>query len=121
MPGNRDKAGSKSKKNSTSFKPGQSGNPSGRPKIPEEFKELAKRYSVPALRKVIEIMESPNSDYKDKLKASEIIMDRAWGKSTQAISGPEEGPIQTESKIDFSHLTTEQIRELIMNERNTTT
>jgi hypothetical protein len=82
MPGNREKAG---KKNRTSFKPGQSGNPSGRPKIPEEFKELAKKYSVTALKKVIEIMENEEADNRDQLRASEIIMDRAWGKSTQSM------------------------------------
>lgn len=82
MPANRDTAG---KKNKTSFKPGQSGNPFGRPKIPDEFKELAKKYSVAALRKVIAIMEDGEADNRDQLRASEIVMDRAWGKSQQSI------------------------------------
>ena len=82
MPGNRDTTG---KKNKTSFKPGQSGNPNGRPKIPDEFKELAKKYSVDALKKVISIMEDREAENRDQLRASEIIMDRAWGKSQQSI------------------------------------
>jgi len=78
------------------FKPGQSGNPSGRPKIPQEFKDLAKEHSISALKKVIFIMESGISDHKDQLRAAEIIMDRAWGKATQGmeLSGPEGAPIE---------------------------
>lgn len=91
MPGNRDKAGNKAKKNSTSFKPGQSGNPNGRAKIPEEFKELAKKHSIAALKKTIEIMTSAEASHKDQLTASNMIMDRAWGKAMQGmeLSGPD--------------------------------
>jgi len=83
MPGSRDKTGNKAKKNSTSFKPGQSGNPNGRAKIPEEFKKLANKYSIPALRKVIEIMNNPEASHKDQLRGAEMVMDRALGKALQ--------------------------------------
>lgn len=82
----------------TAFKPGQSGNPSGRPKLPEEFKELAKTNSVTALQKVIDILNNPESDNKDRLKAAEIIMDRAWGKANQPIDGQINGGLTI--KID---------------------
>ena len=74
----------KRKGNSGSFKPGQSGNPAGCPKIPQEFKDLAKKHSLSALKQVIEILEGL-SENKDKLRAAEMIMDRAWGKSQQSI------------------------------------
>ena len=42
MPTGREKTGNKAKKNKTSFKPGQSGNPSGCSKMPIGLKELAR-------------------------------------------------------------------------------
>ena len=53
MPGNRDESGK--------FIKGISGNPTGRPKTPEPFKELVQSKSIPALQKIIDIMEDPNS------------------------------------------------------------
>jgi hypothetical protein len=73
------------------FKKGQSGNPGGRPKLPEEFKELARTNSIIALQKAIDIMTNPNSDPKDVLKAADMIMDRGFGKATQAIEAKVEG------------------------------
>ena len=83
------------------FKPGQSGNPSGRPKIPQEFKDLAKEHSISALKKVIFIMESGVSDHKDQLRAAEIIMDRAWGKAVQdlTLGNPDSGPFEVNIKV----------------------
>ena len=48
MPENRDKTGR--------FVKGKSGNPGGRPKVPEPFKELVQSKSIPALESIIAIM-----------------------------------------------------------------
>lgn len=90
---------------------GQVLNPGGRPKIPEEFKQLAKENSLVALQKVIEILNNPKSKNSERLKAAEIIMDRAWGKPTQSteISGPGGGPIETAHSIDLSMLSDEEL------------
>jgi len=114
MPTSRDKAGNKSKKNSTSFKPGQSGNPSGAGRMPVEFKDLAKGYSRDALKVVIDIMQDNKASQKDRLRASDMIMDRAWGKAMQGmeVSGPEGKPIETHSLTaltDSELITLEQI------------
>jgi hypothetical protein len=53
LPENRTKTGQ--------FVKGKSGNPGGRPKVPEPFKELVQSKSVPALERIIEIMENPAS------------------------------------------------------------
>ena len=57
----------------------------GRPKMPEEFKELAKKYSLPALRVAISIMEDVEQKASDRLKAVELIHDRAYGKPKQDV------------------------------------
>ena len=77
----------------TTFKPGQSGNPNGRPKQPKEFKDLVKANTVPALQAVIEIMNDPHTKPNDRLKAAELIIDRAYGKATQPIDGDIQGDI----------------------------
>ena len=63
----------------------------GRPKTPEEFKQLARENSLAALQKVIAIMHNDEAKLNDQLKAAEMVMDRAWGKPIQGmeVSGPE--------------------------------
>lgn len=75
------------------FPPGKSGNPGGRPKLPEEFKELAKKHSLDALKVVIDISENPEAKDSDRIKASELIIDRGFGRPLQANQiGIEGGP-----------------------------
>ena len=100
MPENRTKTGQ--------FRPGISGNPGGRPKMPEEFRQLARENSIPALQVVVNILKNPASANKDRLKAAEIILDRAWGKPVQGVemSGRDGGPIEVKhyAKLDDNEL-----------------
>jgi hypothetical protein len=64
------------------------GNPTGRRKQTEEekaFKALAQSRSVQCLEEVIQIAVCPASSVRDKLKACEMVMDRAWGKPGQQL------------------------------------
>ncbi len=84
MPANRDK---KSKKSSTSYAKGSSGNPSGRPKrTPEELDLIAAcKAKTPAALKVIESLMTSASSDAVKLNAAISVIERAYGKTTTVI------------------------------------
>lgn len=83
MPGNRQRTGNK-----TSFKPGQSGNPSGRPKKTQEQEDAlaAIRDLAPQASTVLmEVMSNPSAPPAARLKAVEMILDRTYGKPDMAV------------------------------------
>ncbi len=69
------------------FKPGKSGNPSGRPKkTPEQINlEAACRDKTPeALATILAIMA--DGQEKSRLTAATYVLDRGWGKAPQTIN-----------------------------------
>ena len=70
-------------KSSTSWKSGKSGNPSGRPKLVAEVRELARQHSPRAIERLVELMESESGATAGA--ACKELLDRAWGKSPQYI------------------------------------
>lgn len=74
------------------FKPGKSGNPSGRPKSAKEFEALARARSPQALERLLEIAKGRGMP---AVKACEILLDRAWGKPTVTVAGGKGGPLDT--------------------------
>jgi hypothetical protein len=64
---------------------GQSGNPSGRPAMPEAIKKKLKDLTPDAVDTVEQIMKDPKARPADRLKAAEMILDRVYGKATQPI------------------------------------
>jgi hypothetical protein len=76
------------------FKKGVSGNPSGRPKIYNDMVKMARSHSTEALEKLVAIMRQKRSP-KLALRAAELLLDRAWGKVPQSITGEHgEGPVK---------------------------
>jgi hypothetical protein len=98
---------------STLFKPGQSGNPSGRPKKAEsverakiiaDVKALAKARSEDAIKTLVNVMENHKAPPAARVSAAMAILDRGWGRPSQ--------PVQAEISI-FERLTNEERDALI--------
>ena len=70
-------------KRSTSFKPGQSGNPGGRPKVIAEVVELAREQTKEAVDALTKIMKDKKSPPAAIVSAATAILDRGWGKPLQ--------------------------------------
>ncbi len=87
----------------TPFEKGKSGNPSGRPKIPAEVRELARALSVEAIETHAAIMRDVEAPPAARGASANAILDRAWGKPAQAITGEDgEGPV--ELAVSFNDL-----------------
>jgi hypothetical protein len=67
------------------FVKGQSGNPGGRVKMPEEVRELFRAKGPDALAVVSKHLL--DNDPRVALQAAQIILDRAYGKVPQAVIG----------------------------------
>jgi hypothetical protein len=76
------------------FKPGQSGNPSGRPKVVGELRELARTHTELALATLVSVCESGETEGA-RVAAANAILDRGYGKPAQAYTGEDgEGPVE---------------------------
>ena len=103
-PNNRPKTG-KSQATSTSFKPGQSGNPSGRPKNTQEEYDLdaACKTRTPAALAVIEALMLNADKDSVRLAAATFIIERAHGKPVQRNehTGTNGDPIQHSLEVVY--------------------
>jgi HEAT repeat protein len=80
------------------FKPGESGNPGGRPKEAAEVKALARSHCVEAITTLVRLMRS--EDEKVAKAASDSLLDRGIGKPAQVIIGDvDEDPVQVSGCI----------------------
>jgi hypothetical protein len=70
------------------FQPGQSGNPGGRPKENAEIKALARAHGKKAIEKLAAMLDS--DDERIVTGAAQALLDRGFGKPSQAIVGGDE-------------------------------
>ena len=85
------------------FKPGQSGNPGGRPKEIGHVKELAREHTVAAVKTLAEIMGNIEEPAAARARAAEALLNRAWGT-----------PESTANVNLSSEPTTEQLIQIIL-------
>lgn len=65
------------------FKPGQSGNPGGRPKKYGIFVANCREHTQEALDAILDVLRSGKD--KDRLTAAGLLLDRAWGKALTRV------------------------------------
>ena len=96
---------------STSFKPGQSGNPSGRRKneayrqVFADIKLLAKEASPEAMQTLIAIHKDPKAPPAARVAAAESIICRGYGKPLQQIEQGKPG--------EFDNMSQDELRSYI--------
>ena len=69
------------------FKKGVSGNPNGRPKKYGEMQELARAHTELCIKKLADIVKTSRKE-AFVIQACEILLERAWGKVTEAKEAP---------------------------------
>jgi len=90
------------------------GRPLGaRNKATKEIKLLAQEHCAEAMTELARLAVSAESEAA-RVAAIKELFDRGYGKAVQAISGPNDGPIEVAAKasIDVSGLSLEQLRAL---------
>jgi len=70
-------------KSSTSWKAGESGNPSGRPKLVTEVRDMAREHTPAAINRLVELIDSETGT--TAVAACKELLDRAWGRAPQSI------------------------------------
>ena len=71
------------------WKPGQSGNPKGRPRTPHDLPAMCREHTPEAVAKLVEIMRS--DDHGKALNAVQQLLDRGWGRPITPIVDETEG------------------------------
>ncbi len=75
------------------WKPGQSGNPGGRPKALIEVRDLARTHTTAAIQTLAEMLKAKNE--RVRVAAAEALLDRGWGKAP-AVLNIEERSLQVQ-------------------------
>src|SRR4051794_5342837 len=76
------------------FKPGQSGNPGGRPRTIGDVRDAAREHTVEAIERLAHWMRS--NDPRASIAAATALLDRGWGKAAQPLAGEDgESPVAT--------------------------
>jgi hypothetical protein len=81
-------------------RPGAGRKPGSQNKSTAEIKALAQHYAPRALQELARLAEKAGSE-QARVSAIKELLDRAYGKSPQAITGDGGGPIETRVVLTF--------------------
>lgn len=98
--------GQTKKRGNPNWVKGIGGNPYGRPKMLKDFTLLARTKSKEAFDLVIEVLSNPNEETKNRIKAAEIVLDRAYGKCTTDVQMIKD---EVEIPEDIKRMTPEEL------------
>ena len=90
------------------WKPGQSGNPGGRKKIPAEIVQAFRDLTPLAIETLKEAMI--DADWPVRVKAAQVVLDRAHGRPVQPVVGDPDNPI----KFEFSQVPDKLLRDIAL-------
>lgn len=91
----------------TQYKKGQpSANPGGRPKLLAEWRasEEAQRLRDLSYKALEEAVTSKSIEWKDRIHAANILLERTEGKVPQAITGANDGPLKVDASAGMLEL-----------------
>jgi hypothetical protein len=67
------------------FKPGQSGNPGGRPKVVSEIQAAARLEGLASIKTLVEIRNNKKNSTAVRIAAANSLLDRGYGRPAQVI------------------------------------
>ena len=88
------------------FRPGESGNPGGRPKAVAALRDLVQARGDGLIGKLMDIAFANETEPRVRIEAIKVLLDRGYGRPPQPITGEDEGGeprrlvIQWQSDID---------------------
>ena len=77
----------------TRWKPGQSGNPTGRPKIVSEVRDLARQHSTFAVEVLVKIAGNGRAPAMARVAAATQLLDRGFGRPPQSLEVQSRSPL----------------------------
>ena len=79
-----------------------SGRKKGTPnRVGKDLRALAQAYTQEALETLVAIMRDKSAPQQARAMAADRVLDRAWGKPSQAIVGDPENPVRLAAAIEI--------------------